>query len=78
MWVWVCACVRACVRACVCVSGKVGQRDMFSAVIFCIMDLIFLKSSMSVYYYQFKCCSLCSDVLFTFKKKRINEPLVVS
>ena len=49
--------------------GEVGRRDMFSAVIICMMDLfifnIYFLSSMSVYYYQFNCFSHCSNVLFT-------------
>ena len=64
MRVVVCVCVCVCVRACVCVCvcecvcmrgcpGKVGKKDMFSAVIICIV--IFKKSSMCVYYYKFKC-----------------------
>ena len=63
---------------------------MVSAVviIICIMDLFF-KSSMSVYYYQFKCFRRCSDALFACVCVcacvracvcvcvLINEPLVV-
>ena len=45
MWVWVHVCVCGCPR-------EVGRRDMFSAVIICIMDFF-------VFFVLFSFCPLC-------------------
>ena len=63
----VCRVGAECGSGCVCVGVWGG------GMIICIIDLfiyfLFFKSSMSVYCYQFKCFSRCSDVLFTCIKK---------
>ena len=74
---YVCGC--GCVGVCVWVSGRNGQEGY----VFCCGNLYygllfyFIKSSLSVSYYQIKCFLHCSDTLFTFFFF-FNEPLVVS